>query len=414
MVYQPMNLRKIDKRLFTILLIVFVQMLGAAMALPILLLYAQRQFQLQPEVNALLLSSFFAAQFLAGSTIGRLSDKYGRIPVLIVSQIGTVISFIMIGAAPNVTVLFVARILDGITGGNIIVAQAYITDITPPEKRTESLGYIFAAFGLGFVFGPALGGVLSAAFGPRIPFFMAAVAATVTVVLTWLTLTESLTPEQRIKNRSKRSTSLNPVEIFRNAPLLAILLIAFIGQFALGLLQATFALYGDAVLFAEYSDRIVDIGIGILLATVGLSQFLTQTVLIRQVLPRFGEANLVIIGGVLRAIGMFFFAIASAPWLGLPGSLFFAMGMGLMMPPLQSLSTRTVPDEVRGGVLGLYQSTISLATIFSTAIGGVIFALNPRYPYWLGMGLSLFALIPAYFFLRRPLTKPKPETAVHE
>lgn len=409
-----MNLKNIDKRLLTILLIVFVQMLGAAMALPILLLYAQRQFHIRPEINALLISSFFAAQFLAGPTIGRLSDKYGRLPVLIVSQIGTVISFIMIGAAPNIAVLFAARILDGITGGNIIVAQAYITDITPPEKRTESLGYIFAAFGLGFVFGPALGGILSAAFGPRIPFFMAAVAATVTVALTWRTLTESLTTEQRLKNRAARNNSLNPAQVLRNAPLLAILLIAFIGQFAMGLLQATFALYGDAVLFAEYSDRIVDLGIGILLATVGLSQFLTQTVLLRRVLPRFGEVNLVIIGGLIRAIGMFFFAVATVPWLGLPGSIFFAMGMGLMMPPLQSLSTRTVADEVRGGVLGLYQSTVSLATIFSTALGGVIFALNPRYPYWAGMTLTLFALIPAYIFLRRPLRKPKPETAVYK
>ncbi|MCB9007273.1 MAG: MFS transporter [Ardenticatenaceae bacterium] len=407
-----MNFRKIDKRLFTILLIVFVQMLGAAMSLPILLLFAQRQFQIRPEVNALLLSSFFAAQFLAGPTIGRLSDKYGRIPVLIISQIGTVISFIMIGAAPNVAVLFVARILDGITGGNIIVAQAYITDITPPEKRTESLGYILAAFGLGFIFGPALGGVLSAAFGPRVPFFMAAVAATITVILTWQTLTESLTPEQRLKNRSKRGNGLNPGEVVRNTSLLVILLIAFVGQFALGLLQATFALYGDAVLFADYSERIVDLGIGLLLATVGLSQFLTQTVLLRRVLPRFGEANLVIIGGVLRGIGMFFFAIAVSPWFGLPGSLFFASGMGLMMPPLQSLSTRTVSDEVRGGVLGLYQSTISLATIFSTALGGVIFAQNPRYPYWLGMALSLLALLPAYFFLRRPFPPSPSKTAV--
>ncbi len=409
-----MKLKNIDKRLLTILLIVFVQMLGAAMALPILLLYAQRQFQIRPELNALLISSFFAAQFLAGPTIGRLSDKYGRIPVLIISQIGTVISFIMIGAAPNIAVLFVARILDGITGGNIIVAQAYITDITPPEKRTESLGYIFAAFGLGFVFGPALGGLLSAAFGPRIPFFMAAVAATVTVILTWRTLIESLTTEQRLKNRAARNNSLKPAQVLRNTPLLAILLIAFIGQFALGLLQATFALYGDAVLFAEYSDRIVDLGIGILLATVGLSQFLTQTMLLRRVLPRFGEVNLVIIGGLIRTVGMFFFAVATVPWLGLPGSIFFAMGMGLMMPPLQSLSTRTVADEVRGGVLGLYQSTVSLATIFSTALGGVIFAQNPRYPYWAGMTLSLFTLIPAYFFLRRPLRKPKPKTAVYK
>ena len=384
------------------------------MSLPILLLYAQRQFLIRPEINALLLTSFFAAQFLAGPTIGRLSDKYGRLPVLIISQIGTVISFIMIGAAPNVTILFVARILDGITGGNIIVAQAYITDITPPEKRTESLGYIFAAFGLGFVVGPALGGILSAAFGPRIPFFVAAVAASITVILTWRVLTESLTPEQRLKNRDSGNGGLNLVEIFRNAPLLAILLIAFIGQFALGLLQATFSLYGDAVLFAGYTEQIVDLGIGLLLAAVGLSQFLTQTLLIRQALPRFGEANLVIIGGLLRAFGMVFFAIAVSPWLGIPGSIFFAMGMGLMMPPLQALSTRTVPDEVRGGVLGVYQSTISLATIFSTALGGVIFAINPRFPYWIGVALSLFALIPAFIFLKRPLDQPKSETAVSD
>ncbi|WP_420643447.1 MFS transporter [Candidatus Leptofilum sp.] len=407
-----MNFRNIDRRLLTILLIVFVQMLGAAMALPILLLYAQREFEIRPEYNVLLLSSFFAAQFLAGPIIGRLSDKYGRIPILIISQIGTVLSFILIGAAPNVTILFIARILDGITGGNIIVAQAYITDITPPEKRTESLGYIFAAFGLGFVFGPALGGTLSSVFGSRIPFFMAAVAAGLTVILTWLTLKETLTLEQRIKNRAVRQGGIAPAEVVRNTPLLAILLIAFIGQFALGLLQATFALFGDAVLFADYSDRIVDLGIGILLAIVGLSQFLTQTLLIRRVLPRLGETNLVIIGGTLRAFGMFFLAIATAPWHGIPGSILFPIGMGLMMPPLQSLSTRTVPEEVRGGVLGLYQSTVSLATIFSTALGGIVFAINPRYPYWLGMVLSLVALLPAFIFLRRPLRQPSSETAV--
>ncbi|MCA9953918.1 MAG: MFS transporter [Ardenticatenaceae bacterium] len=407
-----MNLRKIDRRLLTILLIVFVQMLGAAMALPILLLYAQRQFDISPRYNTLLLSSFFAAQFLAGPVIGRLSDKYGRIPVLIISQIGTVISFIMIGAAPNITVLFIARILDGITGGNIIVAQAYITDITPPAKRTESLGYIFAAFGLGFVFGPALGGTLSAALGPRIPFYMAAVAAFLTVVLTWFTLTETLTPEQRLKNRQARQGGMAPGEVMSNAPLLAILLIAFIGQFAMGMMQATFALFGDAVLFAKYSDRIVDVGIGILLGTVGLTQFLTQTILIRRLLPRLGEANLVIIGSALRGVGMLFLAVATAAWYGVPGSIFFPVGMGLMMPSLQGLSTRTVPDEVRGGVLGMYQSVVSLATIFSTALAGLIFSLNPHYPYWLGMILSLFAIIPAYYFLKRPLRKTTTGTAV--
>jgi DHA1 family tetracycline resistance protein-like MFS transporter len=120
-----------DRRLITILLIVLVQMLGAAMILPILPLFAQREFALSPQVIALLSTSYFAAQFLAGPYLGRLSDKYGRVPILIFSQIGTVISFVMLALAPSAAFLFLARILDGITGGNIIVAQAYITDITP-------------------------------------------------------------------------------------------------------------------------------------------------------------------------------------------------------------------------------------------------------------------------------------------
>ncbi|HLV37703.1 MAG TPA: MFS transporter, partial [Spirillospora sp.] len=126
---------RIDRRLFTILMIVFVQIVGASMILPILPLYARDRFSMSDEVVTLLFSSFFLAQFLAGPLIGRLSDTYGRLPVLIISQIGTVISFVIIGLAPSVAWLFFARILDGITGGNIVVAQAYVTDIMPPKQR---------------------------------------------------------------------------------------------------------------------------------------------------------------------------------------------------------------------------------------------------------------------------------------
>ena len=161
--------------------------------------------------------------------------------MLIISQVGTVLSFIMLAMAPSAAFLFLARILDGITGGNIIVAQAYITDITPKEKRTEALGYIFAVFGLGFVIGPALGGILSAALGPRIPYLFAAGAALVVVLLTWFTLEETLTPEQRQANRDARGPSINPRELIRNKPLVLILLVAFLGQAGMGLIQSTFA-----------------------------------------------------------------------------------------------------------------------------------------------------------------------------
>jgi DHA1 family tetracycline resistance protein-like MFS transporter len=388
-----------DRRLFTILMIVFVQMLGTAMILPILPLYAKDAFQMSPQVITLLSTSFFAAQFIAGPILGRLSDTRGRIPILIISQIGTAVSFIMLAIAPGVAFLFLARILDGITGGNIIVAQAYITDITPREKRTEALGYIFAVFGIGFVIGPALGSVLSAVFGPRVPYLFAAAAAIAVVLLTWSTLEETLSPEQREINRNFKKEGVRIVDVIKNAPLMLILLIVFLAQFGLGLLQSTFALYGEAVLFEGYSARAVIIGIGLILAVFGLSQALTQAFLLRAALKRFGEYRLAILGNLGRVIASIMFAVFLTPWLGSVAAVLYAVGSGVMMPSLQSLTTGTVDDELRGGILGIYQSSISLSTIISTAVAGVIFAVSATLPYWIGGGLGLLAFIPAFALL---------------
>ncbi|MEM7347715.1 MAG: MFS transporter, partial [Chloroflexota bacterium] len=249
-----MNLKNVDRRLLTILLIVLVQMIGASMVVPILPLYAKNQFDLSPQMTTILISVFFLGQFFAGPYLGRLSDKYGRLPILILSQIGTVIAFALIGLANSAAMLFFARALDGITGGNIIVAQAYVTDITPKEQRTQSLGYIFAAFGIGFVIGPLVGGSLAALFGPRTPFLLAAVAATVTVLLTWFMLDETVSPEQQQANKEYQGGGLNPGTILSNIPLMIILILSFIAQFSMGLLMSTFALYGEAVLFTDYSE----------------------------------------------------------------------------------------------------------------------------------------------------------------
>lgn len=403
------KLKSMDRRLITILLIVFVQMLGASMIMPILPLYALRRFEMTPEVITLLGTAFFGAQAIAGPFLGRASDKYGRVPVLIISQIGTAISFLMIAFAPSVPILFAARILDGITGGNIIVAQAYITDITPKERRTEALGLIFAAFGLGFIFGPAIGGILSGTVGPTVAFVLASIAATVVVFLTWQTLDESLTPEQRAKNRQKSSASLSPTHVISNSYLMMVLVVAFVGQFVLGLLQSTFALYGAAVIFADYSERITDLGIGLLLSVIGITQLITQLIILPRAVKRFRDPVIVVIGLITRGVGTFIFAVAFTPLIGAAGSVGFALGMGLLMPPLQSLTTKTVEDELRGGVLGVYQSVISISTIISTAVSGVLFALSPATPYWSGVGLSLIALMPALILAKKlPTTQPEP------
>lgn len=396
-----MNPRNIDRRLFTILMIVFVQMLGTAMILPILPLYAQDAFDMSPQTITLLATSFFAAQFIAGPFLGRFSDTRGRVPILIVSQIGTAVSFVMLALAPNTAFLFLARILDGITGGNIIVAQAYITDITPRERRTEALGYIFAVFGIGFVIGPALGSLLSAAFGARVPYLFAAAAAILVVILTWFTLEESLTPEQQLENKEVKKEGVRLIEVLRNVPLMLILVTVFMAQFGLGLLQATFALYGEAVLFDGYSAKTVTIGIGLILAVFGLSQFITQAALLRPALKRFGEYHLIILGNVGRVIGSFLFAAILSPWLAVFAAVMYAVGSGVMMPSLQSLSTGTVDDQLRGGILGIYQSSISLSTIVSTAVAGVIFASSATLPYWIGGILGLVAFVPALVLMQR-------------
>jgi DHA1 family tetracycline resistance protein-like MFS transporter len=373
-------------------------MAGAALILPILPLFAERQFDMHPATISLLVSSYFIAVFFAGPYLGQLSDRFGRVPLLVISQLGSAVSFLMIAIAGDPWMLFAARILDGITGGNIIIAQAYIIDVTPAEKRTEALGYIYAVFGLGFIIGPALGGVLSAWLGARIPFIVAGVAALATSAMSWFFLDETVRRDPAAA--SSKRVNLSPVEVAANLPLVLILVAAFIAQFGLGMLQATFALFGDAVLFADRSPELASLGVGLLLAVVGSAQFITQTWLIRPLKQRYGDARLVILGAVLRSTGFAILASVTSPWLGGLACIFFASGMGLMMPPLQSLATRTVGDSVRGRVLGVFQSGVSLAIILSTAVAGTIFALRPNLPFWIGAVLSLMVLFPALFILR--------------
>ncbi|HUN22585.1 MAG TPA: MFS transporter [Anaerolineales bacterium] len=400
---------QVDTRLAIILLIVFVNIVGAGMALPILPLFAEQEFALSAQWITILSASFFAAQFIAGPWLGQLSDRYGRIPVLVASQLGTVVSFMMLGAAPNIAWLFAARVLDGITGGNIIVAQAYVTDITPAQKRTQSLGLVFSTFGLGFIFGPTLGGLLGAWLGARAPFYVAAGISLIPAILTGWFLPETITAEKRQQAVNQPRPKLSVSQILKNQSLLLVLLMTIGAQFALGILQSTFSLYGKAVLFAGQSPERVRLGVGLLLGVVGFGQFLTQVAILRPMLRRFGDAGTAVVGIVVRVIGLVLIALASEPMLAALSSLFFAAGQGLMMPPLQSLATRTVPDNQRGAVLGASQSAVSLSTIFSQAIAGSIFAASVHLPYWLGALITACMLLPAMALLRKFPQQPFPK-----
>jgi DHA1 family tetracycline resistance protein-like MFS transporter len=390
----------VERRRYTaIFIIVLVNFLGATIVLPTLPLYASRHFDAPPHLITWLNTSFFIAQLLAAPLLGRLSDKYGRIPVLIVSQIGTVISFLMMGFAGSLEMLFLARILDGVTGGNVIVAQAYLTDISPREQRTRALGLVFAAFGLGYTVGPALGGALSI-FGEHAPFFVAAAISLATVILTWRTLDESLSAEERLARR--HDVHLHPRELLANIPLMLIFIIAFFAQASMSMMQSTFALYGEDVIFARLDRNMVGLGVGLLLGTVGVGQFLTQLVLIQRIVPRYGERRTVMIGAALRAFGLLSLTMFVSPFLVGPVSLVaFAVGSGLMMPSLQSLATTSVDERTSGAVLGIYQSCASLGIITGSAIAGALYAAQPTLPYLIGGLVFIGTLIPAGLLFRR-------------
>ena len=383
-----------DRRLLTILLIVFVQMIGASMVHPILPLFAQSEFSMEPQAITLLLTAFFGAQFLAGPFIGRWSDRRGRLPVLLISQVGTVFAFLMIGFSQSVALLFSARILDGITGGNIVVAMAYVTDIMPESKRTQALGYVMAAFGLGFIVGPAMGGVLASELGPRVPFIVAAAAAFITVMITWLTLEETLSPEDQARNRGDARARIDPATLMTNVPLMAVMCITFVGRFGFGLLIGTFALFAEEVLFAGYDLAAVSLGVGLLLMLVGVGQFFTQILLLPAAINRVNDPAIVLLGSIARALALFILAVAAGPYLAGLSMALFAVGSGLLMPALQSLVTKTVSQALRGAILGVHQSVMNLAVILSTAVSGVLFAFDPTLPNWLGAILYSLSLAP--------------------
>ncbi|GAB5489786.1 MAG: tetracycline resistance MFS efflux pump [Phototrophicaceae bacterium] len=389
----------LDKRLIVILLIVFVQIVGASMVLPILPLYASREFNLSASTITLLNTSFFAAQFLAGPYLGKLSDRYGRIPVLLVSQVGTVIAFLMLGFGQSVWMLFAARIFDGITGGNIIVAQAYITDISSPKQRTTALGYLFAAFGVGFIVGPAIGGILSSQFSYQTPYIFAAIAASIVVVLTYFILEETVTDEQKAENKEGKKPQLTFASVIGNTPLVGILVISFGAQLAFSMLQSTFSLFGEAVLFVDNPEQ-AELGIGILFAMVGVGQIVTQGFVLRRISDRFGDGGVVLTGAIIRSISMFVLVIIAVPISAGLALFLFAVGTGLQMPALQSIITNTVPVNQRGSVMGLYQSAVSLSIIVGSAIAGVLFEIDPITPYVLGGVVFAIMVIPSYYLMK--------------
>jgi DHA1 family tetracycline resistance protein-like MFS transporter len=409
------------KRLLTVFIVVFVDLLGFGLILPLLPFYADN-YGATPFVVGLLAASYAAAQLIGAPVLGRLSDRYGRRPILLLSIGGTVGGFLLLGLAdplgkalagdsPTATanavilaILFLSRIVDGLTGGNISVAQAYITDITDEENRARGLGLIGAAFGLGFIIGPAAGGALSAGERYAVPAFVAAAIATLNWLAVLLWLPESLTDEIKAKIARRRERAILSVrELWqamqrpRFGPLLHV-------RLWYGLAFATFT--GVFALYTQYRLGLDSTQTGYILAYVGLLSVLVQGLAIGRLTKRFAE-NRLILGAVgLLAVSLLGWAFAPSVPLLLAVLAPVALAAGVLNTVINSAITKAVYREEVGGALGLAASIESLSRVIGPTAGGFLLGLLGTWaPGVVGAVLMVWLVT---FVWRRLIVNPDP------
>lgn len=387
--------------LVIIFITVFIDLVGFGIVIPVLPLYASR-FGASPAVVGLLLAVYSAMQFVFAPILGRLSDRVGRRPLLLISLIGTSVAFIIMGLAESMWLLFLCRIIDGVSGGNISIAQAYIADVTPPDRRSRGMGMIGAAFGLGFIFGPAIGGVMSH-ISPGAPFFFAGVLAAANAVALYFFLPESLSPERRTETATRLSI---PQVLKGNWQLGAVMATYFFSTTGFAILTATYALFTNRRLGFDAARN------GYLFAYVGVLGAAVQGGLLGPLLKVFGEKGLTVIGLSLMAGSMFVFPSSTGLAMLLLASTGISIGHSFVTPTLNGMASKSASAAYQGRVLGVMQSAASLARIVGPVVGGFLLnrdarmtpQLFGRTPYWTGGAIMLLALLLALQL------SPAPET----
>jgi DHA1 family tetracycline resistance protein-like MFS transporter len=308
-------------------------------------------------------------QFVFSPILGKLSDKYGRRPVLFVSLLGSALGYIVIGMANTLLLVFVGRIISGITGGNISAAQAYIADVTTKENRAKGMALFGAAFGLGFVLGPAIGGVLSK-YGVHVPFYFAAILSLVAAIASIIILPESLKPQPEGELAEKPSRISELLGAFREKDFATININYFLLVTAFSIMTYAFVLY-TAFTFGYNAEQN-----GYLFFFVGLMAVLGQGVLFNPLVKRFGETRLTVVGCVMMATSLFLIPFVSPESGGLAGLLgicvLLSLGNAMASPSLTSIASKITHEHKQGSSLGLMQSGASLARAIGPTIGGVL------------------------------------------
>lgn len=395
---------------------VFIDLVGFGIVIPVLPFYAEgTRFNATPRTVGLLFASYSIMQLIFSPVLGRLSDKHGRRPVLLISIIGTGIGFLILGFATTLWMLFVGRILDGITGGNISTAQAYIADITTKEERAKGMGLLGAAFGLGFIFGPAIGGILSQ-WGVWVPFLFAAGLCFANAILLYFTLPETVTADHPARTLAAGGRGLSQlIESLRQPRLGFVLIIYFMFIVAFSIMTTTFSLY---TMFRFGYDAKHN---GYLFAYVGIIAVIIQGGLIGRLVKSFGELPLVIVGALFFAGSLFAVPFVGPQFGGLLALLIgggiFSAGNSLATPSLTSLASKSVGRGEQGSVLGVTQSVASLARAVGPSLAALLIHSTNAYrgadgkshfmsdrslfvTFWTGAGIMFLAFLLAAYFTR--------------
>ena len=358
---------------------VALDLLGFGIIIPILPLYAS-DFGANPYTIGLLLASYSLAQLLFAPIWGRLSDRFGRKPILVITLVGSALGSLVLGLAGSIFVLFVGRIIDGVSGASVAVARAAVADAADAAQRPRLMGLLGAAFGVGFVLGPALGG-LAGLFGSRVPFLIAAFIAAVNAVVAAYRF-----PETRRVTNSTVAPSLRNIRVL-NRDVARLIALSFVAVAAFSLFETTFALLAAERLALTAPE------VSLVFALVGVVLVATQAGLIGIASSRFSEVALIGIGLALNVAGFLLVAFSTS-WMQLaPGLVLLAVGQGLATPTISSAIAGRAPEGHAGTVLGVHHSAGALARVLGPIAGGVLFAIGIQMPYLVAALVTLTVLI---------------------
>ncbi len=342
-------------------------------------------------------------QFLFSPVLGNLSDKFGRRPILLFSLFGFGVDYVFLSLAPSIGWLFVGRIIAGITGASFTTATAYIADISLPEDRAKNFGLVGAAFGLGFIIGPVIGGLLGQ-YGARVPFVAAAVLTFINFLYGYFVLPESLPVQNRRNFDWKRANPFGALKHLRKYPAVSALAVSFFLVYMAGqAVQSVWAYFG--IERFAWSEKVIGISLGL----VGLLVGLVQGVLIRYINPKLGNAKSVYVGFAMYALGLILFAFATQGWMMFIFLVPYCLG-GIAGAALQSIITGHVPANEQGELQGALTSLISATSIISPLIMTNLFAhftakttslYFPGAPFLLGAILMIAAGMFAYKVLSK-------------